>query len=276
MTASGYFPVKISRSEFSVFRGHYHEWIKIVKDICSFHRINEKRVIPLHKGSNLVASVGDNLIIKIFPPFLSFQWESERLALQQLWGKIGTQTPELLFQGEKNGWPYLIFTKLEGISLQEVWPIASEDEKNSILFQIGQLIERVHQVPVGPLTQLEPMWDQFVFEQKKACRTRHESLNLPQHFVLEIERYLQKVEPYFPRNFSPSILTGEYTPENLLLQKTELNWIIRGLIDFGDTMVGPAEYDLLGLVFSYAKASDIEFETSSLVGDTKSKILTMS
>lgn len=246
MTDTGTFPVKISRSEFKIFRVANHEWIKIAKNICCFHQIKGESVVPIKRGSNLVAAVGNRLMIKIFPPFLNSQWESERLALQQLRGKIVTQTPELLFQGKKDGWPYLIFTRLEGISLEEVWVIASEDERNSILFQIGQLIQRVHQVPVGRLTQLEPKWDKFVLEQKQSCRIRHEKLNLQKNFVLEIEQYIQKVEPYLPENFSPSILTGEYTPENLLLQKSKLNWTIRGLIDFGDVMIGPAEYDLLG------------------------------
>lgn len=177
--------------------------------------------IPFKKGSNLVASVEENLIIKIFPPFLNFQWESERLSLQQLWRKVETQTPEFLFQGEKDSWLYLIFSKLEGISFEQVWPIASEEEKTSILSQIGQLIGQLHQVPVGTLIQLEPKWEKFVLEQKQSCYSCHKNLNLPQHFTLEIDRYLTSVERYLPKHFNSCILTGEYTPENIILQRTD-------------------------------------------------------
>ena len=42
------------------------------------------------------------------------------------------------------------------------------------------------------------------------------------------------------------ILTGEYTPMNILVHQVKGVWHIVGLIDFGDSMLGMPEYDLLG------------------------------
>lgn len=44
----------------------------------------------------------------------------------------------------------------------------------------------------------------------------------------------------------PVILTGEYTPMNILVQQQSGIWHIDGMIDFADTMLGKAEYDLDG------------------------------
>jgi hygromycin-B 7''-O-kinase len=44
----------------------------------------------------------------------------------------------------------------------------------------------------------------------------------------------------------PVILTGEYTPMNFLVNQEAGVWHIHGLIDFGDSMLGLPEYDLLG------------------------------
>jgi hygromycin-B 7''-O-kinase len=44
----------------------------------------------------------------------------------------------------------------------------------------------------------------------------------------------------------PVLLTGEYTPMNFLVKQTQGVWHIDGLIDFGDSMLGLPEYDLLG------------------------------
>jgi hygromycin-B 7''-O-kinase len=44
----------------------------------------------------------------------------------------------------------------------------------------------------------------------------------------------------------PVILVGEYIPENFLLNGTDDEWRLAGLIDFGDVLTGFAEYDLLG------------------------------
>ena len=47
-------------------------------------------------------------------------------------------------------------------------------------------------------------------------------------------------------NIFPVILTGEYTPMNFLVKQEAGVWHIHGLIDFGDSMLGLPEYDLLG------------------------------
>jgi hygromycin-B 7''-O-kinase len=45
---------------------------------------------------------------------------------------------------------------------------------------------------------------------------------------------------------SPVILTGEYIPQNFLLNCRGGEWHLAGLIDFGDVLTGWREYDLLG------------------------------
>ena len=51
---------------------------------------------------------------------------------------------------------------------------------------------------------------------------------------------------FLPKIKKPVILTGEYTPMNLLVNKVSGIWHINGMIDFGDSMLGLPEYDLLG------------------------------
>jgi len=197
-------------------------------------------------GSNLVAIADGNRILKVFPPFLKFQWESERLALRQLFGKISISTPELLHEGEMDGWYYLIMTKLEGESLKGIWPKLLEEEKRKKLHQIGSLIAEVHRINIGPLAELEPKWSLFISQQRKKAYARHEKLGLPIKFLEGIEHYLDENYGLIPSTFESVILTGEYTPENILVKKNGADFCIEGLIDFGDVMVGLPEYDLLG------------------------------
>ena len=42
------------------------------------------------------------------------------------------------------------------------------------------------------------------------------------------------------------LLTGEYTPFNILAQRDATGRQLTGMIDFGDAMVGPRAYDFLG------------------------------
>ena len=107
------------------------------------------------------------MILKIFPPIYCSQFVSERTSLTLLRGRLGLSIPEILFEGERDGWPYLVITRLSGVVASEVWPTLPEDQKERVLGQIWATIAEVQLVPVGELALIEPRWDQF-----KARRSR--------------------------------------------------------------------------------------------------------
>ena len=69
---------------------------------------------------------------------------------------------------------------------------------------------------------------------------------LPESLLQQIPSYLKAVEKSLSHIKKPVILTGEYTPMNILVKQVSGVWHIDGLIDFGDAMLGLPEYDLLG------------------------------
>jgi len=160
--------------------------------------------------------------------------------------KVGVPIPEIVVEGERDQWPYLVITRMSGEVGEEVWPKLSEDQKERILRQIGQVISEVQRVPAGKLLELEPRWDQFILKQIQNCRTRHERLGLPQKYLDGLETYLSEAALIARTDRTPVILTGEYIPENFLMREDSTGWNLSGLIDFGDVMTGWGEYDLLG------------------------------
>ncbi len=237
----------ISRDEYRALRAEPGRWRHAVADICALHAIPADGIRALG-GSNMVASVGDAHIVKLFPPFLRFQWDAERVALLTLDGRLSAATPQLRHQGERDGWPYLVMTKLPGTSLADVWPGAAEGERIDILAQIGALIAEVQRVPPGPLARVGPSWDERIAAQLAACEARHARLGLPEPLLRDLRPYLDRAlaRGALPAGFAPAILTGEHTPENLLVERRGGRWVVTGLVDFGDAMVGPGDYDLLG------------------------------
>ncbi len=197
-------------------------------------------------GTNLVVGLGQELILKIFPPILRDQFISERTSLSQLRGRISVPIPEIVLEGERDQWPYLVITRLHGILGTEAWPALPEDQKERVLGQIGEIIAEVQRVPVGELSRIEPRWDQFMLKQIEGCRARHERLGLPQKYLRGLDDILRDAAKLIPMNAPPVILTGEYIPENFLLSRDSTGWRLSGLIDFGDVMTGFGEYDLLG------------------------------
>lgn len=239
-------PGPMSFEQLDAFRTNPSLWLPAALDIARSHSFGGAEVCVFPNGSNLVVALDPRWILKIYPPMLRHQFESERISLKLLSGKLRVSTPEIAQEGERDGWPYLIMTRLKGVTGEDVWPALPEDQKERVLRQIGELIAEVQGVPPRELLDLPPRWREFLPMQIKGCRARHERLGLPQQYLDGLDEYLRETEALIPIPASPVILTGEYIPENFLLGEASDGWKVTGLIDFGDVMTGWGEYDLLG------------------------------
>ncbi len=149
-------------------------------------------------GTNLVVALDDRLILKIFPPLLRRQFVSERAALSALRGRLTIAIPEIVVEGERDGWPYLVITRLSGALGKEAWPQLAEAQKERILFQLGAAIAEVQRVPPGALAQIEPRWDVLMREQIAGCHARHARLGLAQKFLDDLDGLLRDAAASIP------------------------------------------------------------------------------
>lgn len=232
---------------FRPWRADPSQWLPIARDIARSHGLACTAPHIFATGTNLVLALDEKLILKIFPPFLRGQFDSERMTLAQLRGQIRVPVPETVVEGERDGWPYLVITRLGGVLGAEAWPSLPEQDKERVLADIGETIAEVQRVSAGDLARIEPGWDAFLRGQIEGCRARHVRLGLPAKFVDGIDHLLRgTAASLMALDGPPVILTGEYIPENFLLSRRASGWRLAGLIDFGDVMTGRGEYDLLG------------------------------
>lgn len=231
---------------FRAFRADPARWLPIALDIARGHGLACAAPHVFATGTNLVIALDEKLILKIFPPFLRGQFASERSTLAQLRGKLRIAIPETVAEGERDGWPYLVITRLPGVLGADAWPSLPEADKERVLAEIGETIAEVQRAPIGALARIEPDWGNFMRRQIAGCRARHERLGLPPKFLDGLDHLLRDAATLIPLDKPPVILTGEYIPENFLLSGDGDGWCLAGLIDFGDVMTGWGEYDLLG------------------------------
>lgn len=231
---------------FRAWRADPLQCLPAALDIARSHGLPHRNPHLFATGTNLVVALDDGLILKIFPPALRNQFISERLSLSQLRGRVSVPVPEIVLEGERDQWPYLVITRLQGVVGSQAWPMLDEDEKERVLGQIGETIAQVQRVPVGGLSTVEPRWAAFISGQIAGCRARHERLRLPQKYLDGLDDLLRDAAAFIPVDAPPVILTGEYIPENFLLDRDSGTWRLAGLIDFGDVFTGWGEYDLLG------------------------------
>jgi hygromycin-B 7''-O-kinase len=231
---------------YRVWRTEVSSWLPVALDIARGHGLVCTAPHVFATGTNLVVALDARLILKIFPPMLRNQFVSERGALSVLHGRLSLPIPEIVAEGERDGWPYLVVTRLEGALGSEVWPSLPEDQKERVLAQIGATIAEVQRAPPGALLDIEPRWDVFMRGQIAGCRARQERLGLAPKFIDGLDDLLRDAAELIPMNAPPVILTGEYIPENFLLANDGGAWRLAGLIDFGDVQTGFGDYDLLG------------------------------
>lgn len=223
-------------------------WRDAVAELCELHAIpfRDFRTFGT-ESSNLIACVSGEFVVKVFPPFHRHQWESERRVLERIGSSgLSLPVPKLIAQGERpDTWTYVIMSRVPGQALEEVWPSLAQPEKAELLETIGRVMAQMHSIPVAGLSDLDPEWNGFLTGQREKCLARHRRLKMPEWFLAEVPQQVEESLAAFLRE-EPVILTGEYTPFNLLVDGGPGKWQLSGMIDFGDAMIGPREYDFDG------------------------------
>ena len=236
MAASPELPADPGVAEFDSLQEDPGRWVGVVAALGT--RYSSAPAVPAGEGTVLVALLGSELVLKLYPPFLRDHFEFERAMLVYLQGRLSLPTPRLVDSAQHAGWPYLVMAQLQGTPLDRVWPTLPQDERCAVLHTIGRLAAEVHALPLGPMPALAPRWADFLQGQRERCYGRQLRTGLPAHLLAQLEAFLPGPVPEGP----DVILTGEYTPFNLLHQGDGLS----AMFDFGDGLVGPREYDWLG------------------------------
>ena len=222
--------------EFDALQQDPARWIGTVAALAA--RYSPAPAVPAGKGTVLVALLGHDLVIKVYPPFLRDHFAFERAMLAHLHGRLSLPTPRLVDSDDHEGWPYLVMTQLPGTPLDLAWPVLPQRERCTILRSLGRLAAEVHALPLGAMPTLAPRWADFLQGQRMRCQARQQRTGLPAHLLAQVASFVQGPVPEGP----DVILTGEYTPFNLLQQEGALT----AMFDFGDGLVGPPENDWLG------------------------------
>jgi hygromycin-B 7''-O-kinase len=235
-------------------------WQPVVRRICQitgFARAdNIKAAYP---GSSAVFIVDDEVVVKIFAPFLTKDYYHEVETYHLIENRLDPYIPELLAFGvypDNIDWYYLIMSFLPGQPIREVRGKLPEEEKRAIAEDLGWYLRILHETPLDKANVIQATaadWFAFLKERKKRCLEElRDKTELPRPVLREIF-YLLASDVFSPGdNFRPSLLNGDFTEDHLLLEKRLGEWRISGLIDWADSLVGATEYEWVALWFGLA------------------------
>ena len=149
-------------------------------------------------GTNLVVGLGEELILKIFPPLLRAQFVSERGSLTQLRGRLSIPIPEIVFEGERDGWPYLVITRLHRHARLGGLAGAAGRPEGARAWADRRDHRRSAARAARRAFAIEPRWEQFIARQIAGCRARHARLGLAQKFLDGLDDLLRDAAALIP------------------------------------------------------------------------------
>ena len=232
-------------------------WTPFVRRACAQLGMSGDTINETLPGSYPTFRVG-GVILKFFGELFggleSFSVE------QQVFGILGQAhdlpVPHLLGEGmlfpddADWRWPYLVMTRVPGISLGEGQNELAPDERLDLAREMGELVRAFHALPIRGLGPLRPGWGEFldfVREQRTNLVRQHAEWGLLTPLMMyDLQAYVHPVEELVDTSREPCLLHGDLTADHWLGDWTP-PYRLHGVIDMGDARVGDPFYELVAL-----------------------------
>jgi hygromycin-B 7''-O-kinase len=208
-------------------------WLPAVEAICKRHGLDASVLQREPPGTHIVFRTG-SCIIKLFSTLWGEDFTSERVVLDHL---RGMQTPQIVSEGEIEGWPYLIISAVPGRPLNQVWDELVAAEKRSIVEHIGAFMRALHEHP--PIPELATDWDRFLGKRIDHWEDHHRPVGAWRDWIRE------RLSGFYEPAFTPVLLNADITDEHVLVVHRGGQWQFSGVIDFGDAMMGHPHYEFV-------------------------------
>lgn len=215
-------------------------WTAAVDAIAARHRLSG----PFTQSSNgsTVVYLSATACIKLHPPLPGFLASHRRevAALRSLAGALPIATPELLAEGELEGWAYFVSTRIHGVPIDASWETLDEPTRCRLASELGEAIAALHRVDPRAVAAVTEPWSTFRPEQRARAIDREHAKGLAPERLAALERWLDDADAIAEPDVAPRLLHTEIGPSHVLIHEGR----VAGLIDFGDCGTGDPEYDL--------------------------------
>jgi hygromycin-B 7''-O-kinase len=239
-------PEALTVEQFRVIRRDESRLRPGVDALCAKLGAGGRPITRFADGSLPVYAVGDELVLKLYPPAFPREREVEACVLVALQGKLPIPTPRVHAAGEHDGWGFVLMDRLVGESLATAWPRIPPADREHLAAALGEGMAALHAVAdpaleiVGP-----PDWAAFEQEQRVTATARQRAKGLDPRWLDQIDAYLASVA--LAPGARRALLHTEIMREHLLVQHRPEGFRLSGLFDFEPAMRGAPEYELASI-----------------------------
>lgn len=236
-------PKVTSRADYVPLQPDITTWLPAMHAICQIHNLPIMPLVRQGGGTNIVFALGEDSIIKLFPPYWKREARADRSVATYIYGKLPVTTPHIYAHGELEGWPYIVMSRLKGTYLMDIWDSMDYSNQHAIVISLGKLLASLHALPIAGFSGLEMDWSAFIQQRLDQCQQHHREKGVAAHWLNQIPGYLERASPLYPPDYTPVILSADLHHYHLLAEPGDTGWQLCGFFDFDDARIGFYEYD---------------------------------
>ncbi|MFO0556163.1 MAG: phosphotransferase [Polyangiaceae bacterium] len=191
-------------------------------------------------GANLVLGVGDHLVLKLSPatfgPVLDVERESLLLTTRAV---LPIPSPQVRAYGSLGAFHYLLSTRLPGRPLEQDSP-----DRVDVCKQLGRWLAQLHAAPPPTTWPRSRTWDVYMPVERARAAERQARWRVPPELVADMPAWLAAADletEQRPR----ALLHADVHQHNILCERDADGTRVRGVIDFGDALIGDPFFDLV-------------------------------
>ena len=254
MGLSSFLPPIESWSEWSAVFKDERLWRPVIDAICDSEGIPFQSIETPRSNTNAVFVLDRRLVVKIYSPFWSeFDVEPKLIEVLGMTGAV--PVPRIVAAGryqDRVTWSYLVTEYCPGQTLDAVRSEITRDELLAISSQVGMVARALHETDVGPLDGMHTgeSWDDLVDRRGRQALAElvHRGMIGP-GVMDELAEILDDV--IIDSKRSPrAVVHGDLESDHVLLKRTDGEWKVTSLIDFGDARIGVRDYEWMPLWLS--------------------------
>jgi hygromycin-B 7''-O-kinase len=248
-------PTADTVEQYLAIRGDHARLRPGVTALCDRLGLRGLDIVRFTDGSLPVYTVGEELVLKLYPGAYQHSYQVEHHVLQAIHRQLPIPTPGVEHAGELEGWGYIVMERLHGQPLTTAWPHVPAAQRHRLATQLGEALAALHAITAPELDALGPPdWQLFLAQQRAGCVDHQRACGLDGAWLEQIPAFLDSVtlDPV-PR---PVLLHTEVMHEHLLVTPHLDGWSLSGLFDFEPAMRGAREYEFaaVGLFVSRGDA----------------------
>ena len=213
-------------------------WRPVLQTICDRHDLTLQPWQKIGGWANGLFDFGNGIFIKIVPPNWGDQGVREVTALTLLKDHdLPVAIPDLLANGEINGWLYAVITKLPGTNLHDIWKTLDEDNQCEIVRDVGRFARYLNDLEVAEQPGLSENWPAFLQQQSQGAYDKRKSQGFTGPLLEDIKPFLANTD-FQPKQPKRTLCHCDLHAGNLLAEQKDGRWVLTGVIDFGDALIG--------------------------------------